>query len=352
MKKFVICAAVLCCVWGLNTASANDIDNMLFGSAKKITAAPKDNPLIPHLVTDDAAPPTKKLLIKKQDTKQAVEEEPLPEVSALPRAKQKNKKEQKSLTDKIKQVENKAEEEKDSILKDTWVEKLSSSIKSKKESDKAESLESLTRNAKKSGRSNASVFDISGVMLRMSMNQAESMLLKRGYKMVAKKFEIPNFIRWRYEEQCRNSGVIGYERLNNCVVKAAQANNHQYAETAKFVKYDSQEEINIWLTSNFTNNKVYKITYSTGITNVNRGSGQKIQYLHNIKTFEFWKRINQKYGTPDNKTEILWGLGGNKPYMKAVTGKLLLEDPMLRELDYTRMSREDARFINTNMYNF
>ena len=30
----------------------------------------------------------------------------------------------------------------------------------------------------------------------------------------------------------------------------------------------------------------------------------------------------------------------------------MLEDPMLRELDYTRMSREDAKFMNTNLYNF
>ena len=46
------------------------------------------------------------------------------------------------------------------------------------------------------------------------------------------------------------------------------------------------------------------------------------------------------------------GLGGNKPYLKAVTGMLLLENKMLKELDYTRMSREDQRFLNTNTYTF
>ena len=66
----------------------------------------------------------------------------------------------------------------------------------------------------------------------------------------------------------------------------------------------------------------------------------------------FGKKINQKYGVPDNKQDVIWGLGGNKPYMKAITGSLLLEDTMLRELDYTRMSREDQRFMNTDIYTF
>lgn len=400
MKKFILYLTVFSAIFAGGEVVAGDMDTMLFGPAKKITVAPsKNDPLIPRIVKDapenkDAAIP----LIKKKGDKEEIfvpkeETSPLTVGSSVSPAKK-----AKSLTDEIKELdreergitdeEETAEEdnakevlfssddesdfedeeeseEKESLLKGTWVEKLGASISkdSKKESEDVKddgtssssgevSLEGLTKNSKKSGRSNASVFDISGVMLRMSLEQAQATLLKRGYKMVSQKFEIPNFIKWRYEEQCRNAGIVGYERLNNCVVKAAKASNHQYVESARFMKYDSQEEINFWLTSNFTNNKVYKITYSTGITNVNRGSGQKIQYLRNIKTFEFWRRINQKYGTPDNKTEVLWGLGGNKPYMKASTGKLMLEDPMLRELDYTRMSREDAKFMNTNLYNF
>ena len=81
-------------------------------------------------------------------------------------------------------------------------------------------------------------------------------------------------------------------------------------------------------------------------------SGAKAIYLRNIKVYDFWKLINRKYGAPDNKEEVTWGLGNNKPYMRASTGFLHLEDPMLRELDYTRMSREDQLFMNTNLYSF
>lgn len=200
-------------------------------------------------------------------------------------------------------------------------------------------------------RSNASVFDISGVMLRMSYKQAEDALKKRGYKKTMQKMDIPNFIRWRNEEKCRNQGVIGYERLENCVTKLAQKENYQFISEATFNKFDTKETVKIFLTSTFTNNKVYKITYQSEAANLT-GNSSKAIYLRNIKVYDFWKKINQKYGVPDNKDDVMWGLGGNKPYMRAATGFLVLEDNMLRELDYTRMSREDQRFMNTDLYTF
>ena len=200
-------------------------------------------------------------------------------------------------------------------------------------------------------RSNASVFDISGVMLRMTLPQAESAMKARHFTKVSVKYEIPNFIKWRNEEKCRNRGVVGYERLASCVVELAKKDNHQYPETVKFSRFDTKEELEIKLTSNFTGNKIYRVLYKSMSPSIT-GNSNKAMYLRNVKIYDFWKKVNQKYGSPDNKDEVLWGLGGNKPYLKAASGVLLLEDPMLRELDYTRMSREDQRFINTDLYNF
>ncbi len=247
----------------------------------------------------------------------------------------------------------------------TWVDKLTSSnplevIKEvvpssspkKDETNGDAALEKMVENAKKSSRrSNASVFDIAGVMLRMSVPQVETALKNRGFKKIMQKYQIPNFIKWRNEEKCRTSGVVGYERTEACVVEMAKKNNHQYIDSIKFAKYDTQEEIEISFTSNFTENKAYKIVYKS-LTPRITGNSPKAVYLRNIKIYDFWKVVNQKYGTPDNKTDVTWGLGGNKPFLKAETGYLKLEDPMLRELDYTRMSREDQRYMNTNMYNF
>lgn len=249
-------------------------------------------------------------------------------------------------------------------VSDTWVGQLATSVpqainnkstfklESESVSESDNSLQSLMKDSLQQGkRSNASVFDISGVMLRMNLTQAEKAMMVRGFKRVSQKLEIPNFIKWRNEETCRNNGIVGYERLMNCVVKMAQKNNYQYVETAKYVKYSTKEEIEIKLTSNFTGNKVYRIMYRSMSGKV-IGSGAKAAYLRNIKVYDFWKKVNQKYGAPDNKEEVTWGLGMNKPYMKASTGFLVLEDPMFRELDYTRMSREDQRFMNTDLYSF
>ena len=96
---------------------------------------------------------------------------------------------------------------------------------------------------------------------------------------------------------------------------------------------------------------MYKIIYRSEAANVS-GSSEKSKYLRKIKVLDFWKKINQKYGNPDDEQEIMWGLGGDSPYMKASTGILLLENEMLLKLDQARMSREDQRFISTDIYNF
>lgn len=200
-------------------------------------------------------------------------------------------------------------------------------------------------------RANASVFNIAGVMLRMSYQQAEDALQHRGYRRTSQKLDIPNFLRWRGEDKCRRQGVIGYERLENCVIKLAQKEGHHFISEAIFNKYDTQESVHIYLTSTFSGNKIYKIEYQTEAANVT-GNSAKARYLRNIKVYDFWKKINQKYGVPDNKEDVIWGLGGNQPYMKGQTGRLLLEDPTLRELDFNRMMREDQRIINTDVYTF
>ena len=330
MKKTLLYLAVFSIFFVCN-ARADEMDAMLFEPAPKITAA-KKKPTAPAKTS--IAPSVKGGVVMKPEAVSDAEfesiEAALPEEETALRAPAVQKpaalsnktagkgtakgKTQKSLTDAIRETAGEEEDE--------------------------------------GSRSNASVFDISGIMLRMNLPQAEATMAKRGFKKVSQKFEIPNFIKWRFEEQCRNAGVVGYERLASCVVKAAKENNHQYVESEKFVKYDTQEEISISLTSNFTNNKIYKIVYKSMSARKIQGSSQKVQYLRDIKVYDFWRKINQKYGVPDNREDVIWGMGGNKPYMKAATGFLLLEDPMLKELDYTRMSREDQKYMNTNLYNF
>lgn len=380
MKKLFIYLTVFTGLFVTQANAEDDIDAMLFAPAPKITAAK------PARNVKAQAPQTSEplLLLPAEIDKNEVDfdniepalteeiEEtnarlkkapPSPKPSAAIKQVQ-----TRSLTDTIKsegeEIDGNVDDKnRQGFFEGTWVEKLANTSFAPPPSDldevgksggsRSSALETMVQSSKgQNERSNASVFDVSGIMLRMTLTQVDAIMLKRGYKLVSQKFEIPNFIKWRFEEECRNAGVVGYERLAACVVKAAKENKHQYVESAKFVRYDTQEDINVFFTSNFTNNKVYKVIYNSAITNAHRGSGQKAQYLRDIKVFDFWRQINRKYGVPDNKEDVIWGMGGNKPYMKASTGYIMLEDPMLKELDYTRMSREDQKFINTGTYNF
>ena len=249
-------------------------------------------------------------------------------------------------TNKVKQDQQKNEEEKEEDS--SWLKSMADKIAEKGSQVFSGSGNDNIQVIK---RSNASVFDISGIMLRMDKSQVFDAMQKRGYKKVSENLEIPNFIRWRYEEQCRNQGIIGYERIANCVIVLSRKNNYQYVQKMNFNNFQTQESIEVYFTSNFTGNKVHRVMYQTQAANI-MGSGAKAEYLRNIKIYDFWKKINQKYGTPDNREEITWGLGENKPSLKAATGRLVLDDPMLLELDYTRMSREDQKFMNTAVYTF
>lgn len=260
----------------------------------------------------------------------------------------------KSLTDNLK--ENAPEDAESGKEATNWVQGMGKNIKglitSGKNKSSNDSLSNMLDQSKGLKRkSNAAVFDIAGVMLTMNYKQSEDALLKRGYKKISQKLDIPNFIKWRNEETCRNRGVVGYERLNNCIIQLSRTGNYEFISQTEFNKFDTKETVKVFYTSNFTGNKVYKIIYRTEAANIS-GSSAKSKYLRKIKVLDFWKKINQKYGYPDDEQEVLWGLGGDSPYMKASTGILLLENNMLLKLDQARMSREDARFINTDVYNF
>ncbi|MBO4294487.1 MAG: hypothetical protein J5896_03470 [Alphaproteobacteria bacterium] len=174
----------------------------------------------------------------------------------------------RSLSQNLKQTAPEKVEKKEKAPTETaqsWIKNLF-----KGKGDKNDSIQKLLDENKlkaKSRKSNAAVFDIAGVMLQMSYAQAEEQLLKRGYRKTNQKMDVPNFIRWRNEEKCRNQGVVGYERLESCIVLLAKKENYYFISQASFNKYDTKETVEVFLSSTFTNNKVYKVTYRTEAAN-------------------------------------------------------------------------------------
>ncbi len=378
VHKFIIalCAAILI---SPPAFASEDADPFLFGGDVNYEnfedfSADDSVQAAPAMPVKEFAPPPSDAAAKAsnpvpmlQNPSKPAEKETPPE----PEPKTVKVDKSKTLTDNLKQETETATEGTSRLplpsVEGTWVEKLANSnplsLLSDKnklaeplaDSDSETTLESLVEQARKpavrNGRSNASVFDISGIMLRMNVKQVDETMQNRGFRKLLEKYSVPNFIKWRNEEKCRNSGVVGYERIVACVNEQAKKEKQQFIQITKYQKFDTKEEIEVTFTSNFTDNRVYKIQYKSMAANVT-GNSPKAVYLRNIKIYDFWKKINQKYGKPDNKNDVTWGMGGNKPYLKAKTGWLLLEDPMFRELDYTRMSREDQRYMNTDLYSF
>lgn len=216
---------------------------------------------------------------------------------------------------------------------------------------KVEADEARVERILKNRRSNAANFDISGIKLRMTPEEVEKTLSKQGYKRVMQAMEIPNFIKWRSEELCRINGVIGFERLNACATRVSSENGYHFIEREVYNRYSTRESIDVYYTSSFTGNLSHRIFYKSSMP-LSESKASKNVYLNNLKIYDFWKRIDMKYGAPDNTSEVKWGLGGKKPYLKARIGALELADPLLKDLDMARMFNEDTKLANTHYYTF
>lgn len=239
---------------------------------------------------------------------------------------------------------------------DNWLKSLIMGSKKKttfagSDAEMSEDEEDEIRKLVVSQRKNAAHFDISGIKLRMTPEEVGKVLEAQGYKRIVQNMEIPNFIKWRSEELCRQHGVIGFERLNACATRVAVENGYNFIERETYNRYATKESIDVYYSSSFTGNLAHRIFYKSSVPLSDSKASNNV-YINNLKIYDFWKRIDLKYGPPDNTSEIKWGLGGKKPYMKAKTGYLELADPLLKNLDMARMFNEDTRLANTNYYTF
>lgn len=200
-------------------------------------------------------------------------------------------------------------------------------------------------------RSNAAYFDIAGVKLRMSPDEVEKILTAQGYRRIMQEVRIPNFIRWRSEEICRIHGIIGFERLRACAAMIARENGFEYVAFETYNRSSTKETMSVLYTSTFTDNLSHHIIYKSEVP-ISTSKASPHVYINNLKVYDFWRRIDLRYGPPDNTSEIKWGLGGKKPYLQASTGNLELVDPVLKDLDSARMLNEDSRLANIPYYNF
>lgn len=238
---------------------------------------------------------------------------------------------------------------------ETWLRSLinkgTSDLFNMQEDNSSKSEKKRIEQARLNRRSNAAYLDISGVKLRMSPEEIDKILTTQGYRRIMQDVRIPNFIKWRSEEICRIHGVVGFERLKACAAGIARENGFEYVAMEVYNRLSTKETMTILYTSSFTDNLAHHIIYKSEVPFSDSKASPQV-YINNLKIYDFWRRIDLRYGPPDNTSEVKWGLGGKKPYMQATTGNLELVDPVLKDLDSARMLNEDSRLANIPYYNF
>lgn len=357
MSKNSVLAAIWIIVSGLlvtiTPAVAQD-DFDLFDDIGESQAKPKAAPKAKAPEVKKQTPPT---LVQKETNKPQVKEEPVkvaPPQENIPEELQEEPTAQETLPESEESVKQILEEE-DLDDRETWLESLINRGTSElfKFQNAKEAAAEKARLAKvmRNRRSNAANFDIAGIKLRMTPAEVEEILTKQGYRRLTQDLSIPNFIKWRGEELCRIHGIVGFERLKACAREIAVANNFEYVSSERYNRQSTLETIEVHYTSTFSDNLSHYIIYTSNVPISTSKSSQHV-YINNLKIYDFWRRIDLRYGQPDNTSEVKWGLGGKKPYMQASTGKLELVDPLLRDLDISRMLNEDSRLANVPYYSF
>ena len=179
-------------------------------------------------------------------------------------------------------------------------------------------------------------FDISDFYLGVPAYQVLQLAKQKGYKIKSTQEEVPLFFATNYAYQCRKEGALTPDSVTKCIKDKACKEKTRYIKEA--VLRRKNEILQLYFTSNATDNQLYKIIYinkgdnSLNFTQINTAKKK-------LRMHEFWNAVFDKYGYPDDEKNYVWG-DPKKAYMKAfLTGSsydayIILEDIQLSNEDY------------------
>ena len=210
-------------------------------------------------------------------------------------------------------------------------------------------LESVSLN---SGESviNVKQFDIAGIMLGMTYDEVNNLFFNgSGLYAPRQKDSVIYTINkeWKYnlDYECRQNNIFVPDQLERCINSLAQSRGLLYVSEIHLERLFTGETIDVYLTSNATDNVVWKIVYNNDVNNM-EGENEKFANQREKKILAFWQGIIDKYGTP-NSGEDKW-ISSENPYdpmMQAFYGQLVLTDNGLNTTD-------SSENVNTARENF
>lgn len=299
---------------------------------------PSDFSSVPSL---QKTPPKKKKTVQKK-----IPPKPAPTFAAVP-AVQQRPQQQMQPQPRMQQptAQQAADQQQAALRAQQEQEKLESALRALQETNEPVDFEY--------GGSNAAIFDVAGIMLKMKPHQVREIMHKRGFQMLKAEEEIPNFLEWKYDEWCRKRGMVGYDKISNCILAKAEKDEKRYIYKMSFNKYETRESLDVYFTSPYTKNRAFKAEYNSA-GDPSLGSSPKSLYQRHDRLRNFWVRVYKKYGQPDDETEdgMIWTKGYEEPLLLARHGYLLLEDPNLPYADQQAMIRVDKKMLNGSLFSF
>lgn len=173
-------------------------------------------------------------------------------------------------------------------------------------------------------------FDIAGIMLGMSFEDAQYAAHTSGLYSNRPKNSVIYSIHpeWKYnlDYECRRRNIFVPSELEKCVNSLARRRGVLYASELHLVRESTGETIDVFFTSNATDNRAWKIIYKNDAY-VREGDAEKFFNQRDKKVLTWWKGVLDKYGAPNSGASV-WATSDNAfdPMMTAYFGELDLVD--------------------------
>ena len=136
--------------------------------------------------------------------------------------------------------------------------------------------------------------------------------------------------------ECRQQGIIIPADIDKCIKTLAQNRGVLYASELHLVRENTGETIDVYFTSNATDNVVWRVVYNND-ANVQDGAGEKFAKQRENKILYFWQNVLEKYGAPNSGSDK-WISSTNSydPMMIAYYGALDLVDNGRNAADHAK----------------
>lgn len=207
------------------------------------------------------------------------------------------------------------------------------------------------------GAVNVKQFDIAGVMLGMNYDQVNDLFFNGSGLYAPRKTNSVVYTinkEWKYnlDYECRQNNIFVPDQLEKCINSLAKNRGLLYVSEVHLERAFTGETVDIYFTSNATDNLVWKVVYNNDVNQM-EGDNEKFENQREKKILAFWQGIVDKYGIP-NSGEDKWISSENAydPMMQAFYGQLVLQDKGLDATDSSENIQKARENFQAKPYAF